>query len=97
MSSPRNKKIDEVFTGALERSGQTREAFLHEHCDGDNDLLQEVQSLLDAAEATDDGLDGQLSGIRDRLLRSVFEGDPETGEVVPALSRLTQASSVHAP
>lgn len=80
MSSTRKKRIDEIFTGALEISGKARDEFLNEQCQDDAELKQQVQELLDAAEDPENILDTQFGGIRDRLLRSVFDDGENASE-----------------
>jgi Tol biopolymer transport system component len=47
MSKARWQRIQHLFHEALERPAEARARFLHEMCDGDSALLNEVQSLLD--------------------------------------------------
>jgi len=42
------QRIDELFTGALEREGAERDAFIAQSCQGDDALRQEIESLLKA-------------------------------------------------
>jgi hypothetical protein len=44
------KKVEELFHAALEREPGERDAFLEKACAGDEALLDEVKSLLDADE-----------------------------------------------
>lgn len=46
MEPPSFKRVEEVYHGALTRPPAERDAFLREACGGDEDLLQEVKSLL---------------------------------------------------
>lgn len=52
MTSPRAARIRALFDGAAELAGEDRRAYLARHCDGDLELLREVESLLcfDAAD-----------------------------------------------
>ena len=78
MSISHRKRIDEIFTGALERSGDERSAFVDQQCAGDAELKSEVESLLAAASDTD--VDARIESARDRMVRSIFEDDPDAGE-----------------
>ena len=76
MSISRTKLIDEIFSAALALSGDERRAYLFERCGDDDAMRSEVEQLLGAADS-DDELDALMSGARDRLMRSVFDGDAD--------------------
>jgi serine/threonine protein kinase/Tol biopolymer transport system component len=47
MSNPQRwQRVKEIFEGALERHGAERAAFLERACDGNNEVREEVESLL---------------------------------------------------
>ncbi len=46
MSLERWEQVEEVFQSALQRTAEEREAFLRQACDGDEELEDEVRSLL---------------------------------------------------
>jgi serine/threonine protein kinase len=46
MNPERWQKLDELFHSALSREGEARAAFLAKACDGDDELLHELQSML---------------------------------------------------
>ncbi len=48
MKPERYKEIERLYHLARERAPEQREAFLQRACDGDEDLCQEVESLLAA-------------------------------------------------
>jgi serine/threonine protein kinase len=48
MNAQRHQKIGELYHGALDLAPERRADFLRMECAGDEDLLQEVQSLLAA-------------------------------------------------
>jgi hypothetical protein len=50
MTPEPGKKVEELFHAALEREPSERDAFLEEACGGDEALLDEVKSLLNADE-----------------------------------------------
>jgi eukaryotic-like serine/threonine-protein kinase len=50
MSDDRWERIQEIFEGALDLDGAARDAFLREACRGDDALVAEVESLLEADE-----------------------------------------------
>lgn len=54
MDAKRWEKIDQLLDAALELSPAQREAFLRENCAGDEDLRQEVLSLLESEQKADD-------------------------------------------
>ncbi|MDJ0911728.1 MAG: serine/threonine-protein kinase [Woeseiaceae bacterium] len=78
MNIARRKRIDEIFTGALDRSGDERSRFVNEQCGDDDELRSEVEALL--AAASDKDVDAQIEGARDRMVQSIFEDDPDAGE-----------------
>jgi len=57
MTDPRWERIQEIFEGALALGAEGREAFLRDACAGDEALLAEVASLLDADEQENSFLD----------------------------------------
>src|SRR5579872_4454965 len=46
MTAERWQQIEKLYHAALEREPQVRAGFINEACAGDNDLRQEVESLL---------------------------------------------------
>src|SRR5215510_2201415 len=46
MSPERWEKLNELFHSALERDGDARAAFLAQACDGDDELLHELETML---------------------------------------------------
>jgi tetratricopeptide (TPR) repeat protein len=54
MQADRWERIKEVFSGAAERDSTARRAYLEEACEGDSALRAEVESLLQAHDATGD-------------------------------------------
>lgn len=50
MDNKRWQRIEELFHGASQLQGVARAAFLSSQCDGDDDALREVNSLLTASE-----------------------------------------------
>ena len=46
MSGARRERVEELFQGALDVPPEKRPSFLHKQCDGDPDLLAELESLL---------------------------------------------------
>jgi Tol biopolymer transport system component len=58
MTSERWRQVEALFNAALEQKPDRRETFLAEACRGDNELRQEVESLL--------GRDGSDEGVLDR-------------------------------
>ncbi len=57
MDSQRLKQIEEIYHAALEISPDKREAFFKDHCDTDENLRREVESLLSFEESSDSFLD----------------------------------------
>ena len=52
MKPERWQRIDEIFGVALQHKPDERKAFLDEACRGDEELRQEVESLLAAEESS---------------------------------------------
>lgn len=61
------QKIKLIFSDALEIEASEREEFVKEACGDDNQLLQEVQSLLEAHETH-----GPLDKSPDKLKRALY-------------------------
>ncbi len=57
MGSERWKQIDHVFQAVLERTPEERDSFLHQSCDGDEELEREVRSLLTSREQAESFLE----------------------------------------
>src|SRR6266852_9110918 len=57
MTETRWARVESLFHEALLKSGDDRERFLAEACQGDDDLLQEVRSLLSHYQANDELLE----------------------------------------
>ena len=53
------QRVQELFERALEVEGEARESWLRDACGGDEGLLSEVSSLLDADERGNAFLDSQ--------------------------------------
>ena len=75
MNKSRNKKIDAIYSQALDLAGPERAAFINESCGDDHALKTEVTSLLDASEASDELAPDSIEKLRDRMLQSVFADD----------------------
>ena len=65
MSSPDWSRIQRLFEAALERPEKDRGAFLHEACEGDDRLRDEVAALLEADAGVHPILDG--AGVAEQL------------------------------
>ncbi|HVE56997.1 MAG TPA: protein kinase, partial [Pyrinomonadaceae bacterium] len=66
MDADRWKQIDELFDAVLDLPETEREAFLSEKCSGDEDLKNEVFSLLKAATGSDNFLEKSAMGVAAR-------------------------------
>ena len=78
MNNERQKRIDEIFSHALDLSGDARDTYVREHCD-DEDLRIEVNALLETAATTSDSLDKRFDAVRERVWSDVL-ADDETPE-----------------
>ncbi len=72
MNIERQKRIDEIFTHALELSGEARDRYVNKQVE-DDDMRQEVVNLLQAA--TSDRLDARIDTARERIWSEVIAGD----------------------
>ncbi len=63
MNRNRYKQIDEIFDAALDLPESEREAFLSAKCSGDEDLKDQLLSLLKAQKRADDFLEKSAIGI----------------------------------
>jgi TolB-like protein/Tfp pilus assembly protein PilF/tRNA A-37 threonylcarbamoyl transferase component Bud32 len=59
------QRVKDLFTAAVERSGEQRSAFLAQACTGDPDLLTQVDRLLKADEKADGFLDAPSIALDD--------------------------------
>ena len=76
-SPERWKRIDELFSQVLELSPEERKTFLKNACGKDNDLYNEVLSLVDSFDTG-----GPLDGIEKKLMQpllSLMNNDPVRG------------------
>ncbi len=74
MNSDRRKQIDDIFSHALDLSGDARDACVREMCDN-AEMRTEVLTLLEAADHASDGLDQHFSGVRERVWGDVVAVD----------------------
>jgi eukaryotic-like serine/threonine-protein kinase len=74
------EKLKAIFTDALSMKDAEREAYLQRVCGADRELLQEVQSLLQAYD-TPGALDRPLDELKTSALRS-FEGRTVKGSTI---------------
>ena len=72
MNIERQKRIDNIFTHALELSGEARDSYVNKQAQ-DDDMRQEVVNLLRAA--TSDRLDARFDAARERIWSDVIAGD----------------------
>ena len=63
-----NDRIEEIFTGALERQGADRAAFLDESCEGDAALRDSVLELIEAHDDSDGMLEPCEPTTEDRMI-----------------------------
>lgn len=66
------KLVDSIFGEALDLHGAERIAYIEKHCSGDTCLRARVLKLIQAAEATGDGIDGRFGTTRERMFRHLF-------------------------
>jgi Tol biopolymer transport system component/predicted Ser/Thr protein kinase len=62
------KQIDELLQSALEREAGDRDAFVHQRCDGDEELEREIWSLLASYEEAGSFLENPATQIAERHL-----------------------------
>lgn len=74
MNSPQFKRLQQVFDGALAQPIEGRRAWVRQTCGDDAALLLEVEALLDAHEAPDDGFLEQPARIDPADLDALPEG-----------------------
>jgi len=75
LNKSRKKRIDDIYSRALDLTGAEREAFVDGRCGDDAELKTDIVSLLDAAELPSELIDDSLQRLRDRVLESVFSDD----------------------
>src|SRR5258705_1506328 len=74
MTPEREEQIDDLFHSALERDAAGRPAFINEACDGDEELRQEIESLLVAHTAAGDLLANSVASAAVTLLANQQSG-----------------------
>jgi serine/threonine protein kinase/Tol biopolymer transport system component len=72
MNPKRWQEIERLYHEALARDADERSEFLRQACGGDDDVRQEVESLLSQATAADRLLSGRGAGPHDQLVRRAF-------------------------
>ncbi len=91
MTETRWARVESLFHEALAKSGEYRERFLAEACQGDDALLHEVRSLLAHYQAKDELLDNvKLADlVTDRGPLPVFESGEQVGnyEIIHLLGK----------
>lgn len=80
MSVERRHLIDKIYTQALELSGAERDSFVRKNCGNNDDILQEVVALLDAAAVASDQFDDRFSTARERIWSDVVAADETAAE-----------------
>ncbi|MEZ5512519.1 MAG: protein kinase [Steroidobacteraceae bacterium] len=75
MDREKRERAAQIFADASELDPQDVECLLADQCGNDSELLQEVRSLLEAAEGADDFFDG----IAERIGVAAGRGDPKWG------------------
>ena len=75
-------KAQGILAEALELSGQTRETFVVDACQGDAELLEEVRSLISASEAAEGFFDGLAEKVADAAEAQVQESEPLEGRTI---------------
>jgi serine/threonine protein kinase/Tfp pilus assembly protein PilF len=68
MNAERWKRINDLFQSAAERAPEERAAFLHDACQGDQDLCREVKSLLDSHKRAEDFMESPAFEVAPELL-----------------------------
>ncbi len=83
MDRERWRQIDELLQSALQQSPEERNAFLHQACDGDKVLEQEVRSLLDSHQQAGSFLENPAIEVAARAF--ALSQEQETRESVDSL------------
>jgi eukaryotic-like serine/threonine-protein kinase len=68
MNSERRRNVEELYHAALARAKNDRLAFLTEACDGDETLLEQVQSLLAQSHSAGGLLEGPVKAVAARMV-----------------------------
>jgi hypothetical protein len=74
LNSSRFKRLQQIFDGALAQPVDARRAWVRQACDGDVDLLLEVEALLAAHESPDDGFLERPARVDPADLETLAEG-----------------------
>jgi serine/threonine-protein kinase len=76
----RNTLLDRIFTDALDLTGKERDEFIRDRCRDDPELEQQVRSLMQASEASEDAMAQRFGDIRERLWQSVLTEEENSEE-----------------
>jgi serine/threonine protein kinase/cytochrome c-type biogenesis protein CcmH/NrfG len=68
MTPERWQQINDLYHSSLEREPRERAAFIAQACDGDEDLRQEIESLINSHEQDDGFIEQPVAGVVARLL-----------------------------
>ena len=79
MNIERGKRIDEIFSHALDLSGDERNACVLDMCE-DAEMRVEVSALLEAADSASDSLDKRFGAVRERVWGDVVGADDSPQE-----------------
>lgn len=80
MKTSRDKLIDEIYSGALDRTNQERETYVEDACGNDAALKEEVLALIESSGKSEQVLESRMKEIRDRLLHSLLGDHSDSGE-----------------
>ncbi len=82
MKPERWQQIDSLLDAALELEGADRAAFLDDNCGGDEELRQEIESLLAAHEASKSFIETSALNVAARLLATDDETTLAAGDAI---------------
>ncbi len=80
MAEPDLKRVKEVFTDALEKPPEQRQAYLEDACRGDRRLRDKVERMLAAMEGAADFMsgDGQIAANDTQSVSATTHRHPES-------------------
>ena len=79
MTPERWKQVEELYHAGLEHEPQEQAAFLHQGCQGDEELLREVESLLALEQPVETFIEAPALEVTARVL-SEPQGPPLLGQ-----------------
>lgn len=95
MRSEADKRLDQIFSRAIDLAGEERDAYIEDQCRNDAAMSAKLRLMLAAAADESAGLESTFDDIRNRVLHDVFEvQDSESEDLSGALISIWRIDSL---